>query len=306
MPTAAAGTLDAGDEVVTLSLDGAEPIVSANIHLVSTSATTPVVKVRARPRGQSAFVNVAWLNLANMSLISGGNQTLTDSTDYIMKVPDLAWADQVQIYLVSIASGSFAASVYGLSAKETSNETYSFPVLSSSVAQTITSTSATALTVGANGATNPVFSVNANTASVATGLTIIGAAAASGVAMTVISSGTNENLAINAKGSGTISLNATATGTVTIGSSLTFADAKNVIFNATTGTKIGTATTQKLAFYNSTPIVQPAASTDTTTGAAGGTTTVFLNTTYTGGVGSSAYTVGGILASLKNLGLLAA
>lgn len=45
---------------------------------------------------------------------------------------------------------------------------------------------------------------------------------------------------------------------VTVSQDLTFADAKNIIANATTGTKIGTATTQKLAFFNSTPIVQPA------------------------------------------------
>lgn len=43
-------------------------------------------------------------------------------------------------------------------------------------------------------------------------------------------------------------------------SGLTMADATNMVFNATTGTKIGTATTQKLAFYNSTPIVQPTGS----------------------------------------------
>ena len=33
--------------------------------------------------------------------------------------------------------------------------------------------------------------------------------------------------------------------------------AVNIAFNATTGTKIGTATTQKLAFFNATPVVQP-------------------------------------------------
>ncbi len=44
--------------------------------------------------------------------------------------------------------------------------------------------------------------------------------------------------------------------TATFSGHLTFADARNIAFNATTGTKIGTATTQKLAFYNSTPIVQ--------------------------------------------------
>jgi hypothetical protein len=77
-----------------------------------------------------------------------------------------------------------------------------------------TSTSAAALAVGANGATNPVLSVNANTASVATGITVIGAAAAAGVNLAAISSGTNENLTINAKGSGTITLNPVGTGNV--------------------------------------------------------------------------------------------
>lgn len=34
-------------------------------------------------------------------------------------------------------------------------------------------------------------------------------------------------------------------------------DGKNITFDTTTGTKIGTATNEKLAFYNATPIVQP-------------------------------------------------
>lgn len=78
----------------------------------------------------------------------------------------------------------------------------------------LTSTDTAALAVGANGATNPVLQVDAGTASVATGLKVTGAAAASGVALDVVSSGTNENLTIDAKGSGTISLNTTGTGTV--------------------------------------------------------------------------------------------
>lgn len=83
-------------------------------------------------------------------------------------------------------------------------------------ALTGTSTSASALAVGANGATNPVLQVDANTASVATGLKVTGAAAAAGLALAVVSSGTNENLTIDAKGSGTISLNATGTGAITL------------------------------------------------------------------------------------------
>jgi hypothetical protein len=37
---------------------------------------------------------------------------------------------------------------------------------------------------------------------------------------------------------------------------VTFKDAYDIVFNATTGTKIGTATTQKLSFWNSTPVTQ--------------------------------------------------
>lgn len=79
---------------------------------------------------------------------------------------------------------------------------------------TVTAASATALTVGANGATNPVVQVDSATASVATGIKVTGAAAAAGVAVAAISSGTNENLTIDAKGSGTITLGGTSTGNV--------------------------------------------------------------------------------------------
>lgn len=39
---------------------------------------------------------------------------------------------------------------------------------------------------------------------------------------------------------------------------VTMADSGNIVVNATTGTKIGTATTQKLGFWNATPVVQQA------------------------------------------------
>lgn len=49
------------------------------------------------------------------------------------------------------------------------------------------------------------------------------------------------------------------TGDTQLEQHLTIADAKNIILNSTTGTKIGTATTQKLAFFGDTPVVQPTA-----------------------------------------------
>ncbi len=84
----------------------------------------------------------------------------------------------------------------------------------------VTSSSANALVVGANGTTNPVLKINANTASVATGITVVGAAAAAGVAVSVLSSGTDESLTIDAKGAGSVTINGTATGKVILGGPL--------------------------------------------------------------------------------------
>lgn len=55
----------------------------------------------------------------------------------------------------------------------------------------------------------------------------------------------------------------TVTGATALNGTLTMGDADNIVVNATTGTKIGTATTQKIGFYNATPVVQPSAYTQT-------------------------------------------
>ena len=51
---------------------------------------------------------------------------------------------------------------------------------------------------------------------------------------------------------------------------LTLADGVNFAFNTSTGTKFGTATTQKLAFFNATPVVQQSAIADITVTASSG------------------------------------
>jgi hypothetical protein len=74
------------------------------------------------------------------------------------------------------------------------------------------------------------------------------------------------------RGSNTLSerVRITSTGAVGIGTTspsslLHLADAGHITVGTTTGTKIGTATTQKLGFYNATPVVQPTAVADATT-----------------------------------------
>lgn len=88
------------------------------------------------------------------------------------------------------------------------------PASGSFTTVTGTSTSANALAVGPAGTTNPTLQIDGSTASAATGVKIKSAAAAGGIAVSAISSGTNESLTLDAKGSGTITLNGTATGNV--------------------------------------------------------------------------------------------
>jgi len=69
---------------------------------------------------------------------------------------------------------------------------------------------------------------------------------------------------------GTPKISITTGGLVGLGISspsslLHLADAGDISVGTTTGTKIGTATTQKLGFYNATPVVQPTAVADATT-----------------------------------------
>jgi hypothetical protein len=79
----------------------------------------------------------------------------------------------------------------------------------------------------------------------------------------------------------------------------THAEATNMILGTSNGTKIGTATNQKLGFWNATPIVQP-----TTAGAAA---TFVANTS--GIANDSAtfdgYTIGQVVKALRNMGALA-
>jgi hypothetical protein len=75
----------------------------------------------------------------------------------------------------------------------------------------------------------------------------------------------------------------------TMTGSITLSNSVNIPLGTGAGTKIGTATTQKLGFFNATPIVQPAANADTS-----GATLAQLETE-----------VNELKQLLRNLGLLA-
>lgn len=87
-------------------------------------------------------------------------------------------------------------------------------------------------------------------------------------------------------------LNATLSGTLTMSDT-------NIVLGTTTGTKIGTATSQKLSVWNATPIVQPTTAVAAATFVANTSGIVDDSATFDG------YTIGQITKALRNVGLLA-
>jgi hypothetical protein len=79
----------------------------------------------------------------------------------------------------------------------------------------------------------------------------------------------------------------------------TFGEAVNIIVGTTTGTKFGTATTQKMGWWNTTPIVQPTTAVAAATFVAN--TSLISNDTAT----FDGYTIGQVVKALRNMGLLA-
>jgi len=78
-----------------------------------------------------------------------------------------------------------------------------------------------------------------------------------------------------------------------------YADGYNISFNTSTGTKIGTATSQKLSLWNATPNVQP--TTAITAGAFVANTSGITDDTAT----FDGYTIGQVVAALRRIGALA-
>lgn len=99
----------------------------------------------------------------------------------------------------------------------------------------------------------------------------------------------------------TAGTNATITNNFALGlaGSLKINDTFNIVFDTTTGTKIATATTQKLSFWNATPIVQPTTAVASATVVSGGGGIVRHDDTFDG------YTVEKVVRALRNIGLLA-
>ena len=75
-----------------------------------------------------------------------------------------------------------------------------------------------------------------------------------------------------------------------------FQDGKNVQFGKTTGTKIGTNSTEKIGFFGATPVVRQTANTAPSGGGSGSTDAIDI---------SARTAIGQIRTTLNNLGLTA-
>lgn len=93
--------------------------------------------------------------------------------------------------------------------------------------------------------------------------------------------------------------NGTSKWSIVDGGHTTWADAVNMVFNTSTGTKIGTATSQKIGIWNATPIVQPTTAIAAATFVANTSAIANDSATFDG------YTIGQVVKALRNFGLLA-
>jgi len=80
---------------------------------------------------------------------------------------------------------------------------------------------------------------------------------------------------------------------------LNIADGKNIVVGSTTGTKIGTATSQKLSLWNQTPDVQPTTAITAASYTHNSSTAVHTDDTFDG------YTLAQVVAALRRIGALA-
>lgn len=130
-----------------------------------------------------------------------------------------------------------------------------------------------------------------------TALNILVAGATSTSAVTTTGA-TISNTRTNATSGTNIALSLNASGATTANNALVILNG-NMQFGTGTGTKIATATTEKIGFWNATPIVQPTTAVAAATFVAN--TSLIANDTAT----FDGYTIGQVVKALRNAGLLA-
>lgn len=175
------------------------------VNITSPTATVPLGGAVANSRGFSSVAansNTAWTVIRVGAQLSAGEFTFNTGSPNTLTQTTVRYSTSANAP-VTFSSG-LGEAFMDMPAY------YALPLYFFGLASNVWS-------VGINQGTNPVFAVDFNTVSTATGIKVTGAAAAGGAALAAISSGTNEGLKIDAKGSGSITFNGTATGQLLAG-----------------------------------------------------------------------------------------
>ncbi|MDP3057827.1 MAG: hypothetical protein Q8N37_04935, partial [bacterium] len=198
--------LTVSDKTLTVTLNNANRVLTisgdATISGANTGDQTSIVGIT----GTTAQFNTA-LSDADFATGGGtatgtntGDSAANSSSTFIGMTSVALNRASGALVLTGITSIDGSAATVSGAAQTNITSLGTLTGLSIGGTETITSASATALVVGASGVTNPAFKIDASTVSSATGLNIKSAAAAGGVALSVLSSGVDEALNIDAKG----------------------------------------------------------------------------------------------------------
>jgi hypothetical protein len=220
--------------------------LSSTAPTFTASVTSPQLSISSNGVNTS-FVGSSSATTANYTLPSGfpasSGYVLSSNTSGVMSW--IANGGSSMVYPgagIPNSTGTAWGTSYSTTGTGTTIALSASPTLTGTLSITgneaITSSSTQCFAVGQSGFTNPAFSVNCSISGAqATGIQVNGNAVGSGLAISTTSSGNNENLSIDAKGSGTITLNGTATGSITMGSPVSFSASTSTLpaFKFTSG-----------------------------------------------------------------------
>lgn len=214
-----------GSQAAGLSLTGATAAGTVAAAVISSGADANL-SINAKGTGTMAIGSV-----------STGRVTITPVTTI---TGALTLSAVGLVYDGKTLTGSTGTGNMVLSASPTITGTLAAANITNAGTFVQTSNSATAFVSGPNGATNPVFTLVNNTGSQAAGLRVTGATTGGNVQIDATDSGSNTNLRIDGKGSGTITLGATSTGAITLTRATTLSAALTyggvTLSNSVTGT----------------------------------------------------------------------
>ena len=159
-----------------------------------------------------------WQNLASQrmdTLAVENTPTITDDTGRSWQL-NINGFQQVGINFSTVTSGTIPLNIISGNFPSVNIPAAGTSGGNQSVAGTltVTSSSASALTVGRLGATTPAFQVDGSVSSAVTGVKVTGRATGAGASIAAIGSATDETLTVDAKGAGVIALGDTSTAPV--------------------------------------------------------------------------------------------